>query len=89
GLTTLVFALAPRLTAGVGYGLIGVSFLWELFGPALKVPAWMLDLSPFHHVAAVPIYPFNIEAAIVMALLGLTAVGASLLLFRRRDLIQA
>ena len=88
-LGALAFALVPRASAGIAYGLVSVSFLWELFGALLGAPAWTLDLSPFHHIGLVPAQPFKAGAAMVMLALalviGLLAVGV----FKRRDLLAA
>jgi len=48
----LAFALAPRASIGLAYGLVGVAFAWELFGALLEVPGWLLVLSPFHTSAS-------------------------------------
>ncbi len=45
---SLAFAVLPRASTGIAYGLVIAAFLWQLFGSLLDVPAWTLDLSPFH-----------------------------------------
>jgi ABC-2 type transport system permease protein len=76
-LAALAFALAPRATSGIAYGLVLLAFVWELFGSLLSVPAWTLDLSPFHHVGLVPAQSFKVTAAVVMvAVAGLAALAA-------------
>lgn len=89
GLGALAFALIPRASAGVAYGLVSVTFLWELVGALSGAPTWTLDLSPFHHVGLVPAEPFKAGAAAVM--LGLAALAAllALRLFGRRDVTCA
>src|SRR6185437_13634600 len=54
GAAVLCFGVAPRWTAGIGYGLVGWSFLVELVGAAVAAPNWVLDLSLLHHVALAP-----------------------------------
>ena len=54
GLGALAFAIVPRVTTGISYGLVLVAFVWELFGSLLDLPGWTVQLSPFHHVALVP-----------------------------------
>lgn len=87
GLAALAFALLPRATAPIAYGLVAAGFLWQLFGPLLNVPHWLLELSPFQHVGLVPAQPFRAEAALVMVALGAAAGAAALAAFSRRDLI--
>jgi len=87
GIAALAFSLAPRASAGIAYGLVAVSFVWELFGPVLGAPRWLLELSPFEHVGLVPAQPLRGGAAAVMLALALLACAGSLWAFRRRDLI--
>jgi ABC-2 type transport system permease protein len=86
---SLAFALVPRASATIAYALVGLAFVWELFGSLLEVPGWLLALSPFHDVGLVPGEPFEpVAAAIMLGLAGVTTV-ASLWAFRRRDLAPA
>ena len=85
-LGALAFALVPRASAGIAYGLVSATFLWELFGALLGAPAWTLDLSPFHHVGLVPAQPFKAPAAALMLGIAAVAMILALRLFRRRDL---
>jgi ABC-2 type transport system permease protein len=88
-LGTLAFALAPRASSAIAYGLVGLAFVWELFGALLDVPGWLLALSPFHDVGLVPGEPF--EAGAAAAMLGLAGVAAiaAVTTFRQRDLTSA
>lgn len=86
GLAALAFALHPRSSAGIAYGLLAAAFLWQLFGGVLEAPHWALDLSPFEHVGLVPAQPFRAgDAAAMLGLAGATSVAA-LWAFTRRDL---
>lgn len=89
GIGILIFSVAPRATTGITYALVSVSFLWWMFGSLLSVPTWTLDLSPFRHVALIPIQDFKLGPALVMCAIGVAAIGLSLPLFRRRDLAGA
>lgn len=85
-LSALAFAVLPRASSGIAYGLVSVAFVWQLFGSLLGAPAWLLGVSPFHHVALVPAQPFKGLAAAIMLLLAAAGVLAALVLFQRRDL---
>ena len=87
GIGALVFALAPRASAGVNYGLVVLAFVWQLFGGVLEAPHWLLDLSPFQHVGLVPAQSFRAGAAVAMLAIAAAATIAALAIFRRRDLI--
>ncbi len=86
GIAALAYALVPRASAGIAYGLVAIAFLWNLFGSLLGAPKWLVELTPFAHVGLVPVQPFRATAALIMlalaALVSLSAVWA----FRRRDL---
>ena len=89
GAGALAYAIVPRASAAFAYGLIAVAFLWMLFGALLGAPHWLLDLSPFEHVALVPSQPFRAGSAAAMLAIGVAGAGAALAAFRRRDLLAA
>ena len=82
----LAFALVPRWSTGIAYGLVALAFVWELFGALLGAPGWLLDLSPLHHLALVPAQPFRIGAAAVTTATAGAAALAAVWAFNRRDL---
>jgi len=85
GLGGLAYALVPRVAAGIMYGLVAVAFLWQLVGALIGPPQWVLDLSPFAHLALVPTEPFQPVSAAVMVTVGVLGVISSLVAFSRRD----
>jgi ABC-2 type transport system permease protein len=89
GLAALAYALVPRASAGIAYGLVAIAFLWYLTGSLLGAPKWLVDLSPFQHVGLVPAQSFRPVAALVMAGLGAVAAACAIAVFERRDLIGA
>lgn len=86
GLSALAFALVPRATSGIAYGLVSIAFLWQLFGSLLGAPRLLLDLTPFRHLALVPAQPFRAGPAAAMLALAALAALAAALAFERRDL---
>ena len=66
GIAALAYAVVPRASAGIAYGLVTLAFLWHLVGALLGVPRWLVDLTPFAHVGLVPTQPFRTGAAAVM-----------------------
>ena len=89
GLSSLAFAVLPRASAGISYGLVGAAFLWYLVGSLLSVPRWLVDVTPFVHVGLVPAQAFRVVSAAVMVAIGVASVGVALTVFRRRDLMGA
>jgi ABC-2 type transport system permease protein len=87
GIAALAFAVAPRISGPLSYGLLAVAYLWELVGALTGAPRWLLDVTPFAHVGLVPAEPFRTVAALIMFATGVLAGGAALEVFRRRDLV--
>jgi ABC-2 type transport system permease protein len=83
-----VAGVFPRWAGALSWSLLlAVLMVGPLFGPALGLPAWVQDLSPFTHVPRAP--AAEVTAVPLLVLLGgccaLAAVGV--LAFRRRDLV--
>ena len=89
GIAALAYAIVPRASAGIAYGLVTVAFLWDLLGALLGVPKWLVELTPFAHVGLVPAQPFRGGAAAVMLALAALSALAAVLAFARRDLAGA
>jgi ABC-2 type transport system permease protein len=86
GLAVLCFGTIPRLTVALSVGLAVASYLVELLGNALGLPAAVLDLSAFHHLSSVPVERFQLLPTAALGGLGLLAAAAGVAAFRRRDL---
>lgn len=86
GTAALAYAIVPRVSAGIAYGLLTVAFLWQLVAALLGVPQWLVDLTPFAHVGLVPTQPFRTGAATAMLVAAAGCALAAIWVFRRRDL---
>lgn len=89
GIAALAYAVVPRASSGIAYGLVTVAFLWELFGSLFGAPTWLVHLTPFAHVGAVPAQSLRVLPAMIMVGAGAVCAAASLVAFTRRDLIGA
>jgi ABC-2 type transport system permease protein len=89
GAAALAYAVAPRASAGIAYGLVALAFLWDLVGSLLGAPRWLIELTPFDHVGLVPAEPFRAGAAAAMLAIGALASAAAIAFFARRDLTGA
>jgi ABC-2 type transport system permease protein len=89
GIAALAYAVVPRASAGIAYGLVAITFLWQLVGSLLGAPAWLVDATPFAHVGLVPAQSFRAGAAALMLAIGAAAALAAIGVFRRRDLLGA
>jgi ABC-type multidrug transport system ATPase subunit len=89
GIAALAYAIVPRASGGIAYGLVAIMFLWYLVGAITGVPSWLVKATPFAHIGFVPSQPFRVQAALVMMAIGAAAIGAAIALFQRRDLAGA
>jgi ABC-2 type transport system permease protein len=84
GITLALFGLAPRF-ARASWGVLAAGVVLGQLGPLLRLPPWVMNLSPFTHVPRLPGGVF--EAAPLLALQGVAALLtiAGLLGWQRRD----
>ena len=86
GTAVLLLGLRPEVTRlGAGGFAVGALFV-SVFGPTIKLPSWVLDLSPFHHLASVPATPVDWTTTIVLLVLAAALLGAGFVGYSRRDL---
>jgi ABC-2 type transport system permease protein len=84
GLARLLFGVVPRWTSLAWAGLL-LAVVILLFGPLFKMPEWLQDLSPFHHLALVPAEPFRWAPFLVLGAIAAALSVAGQAAFRRRD----
>jgi ABC-2 type transport system permease protein len=89
GLGALAYAVVPRASTALTYGLVVAAFLWDLVGSFAGTPGWLTDLTPFHHIGLVPVQSFRWVAALVMVAVAVATSLLALVAFRRRDLLGA
>ena len=87
GVAALAYAVVPRASAAIAYGLLVLAFLWQAVSALLGAPGWLAGLTPFAHIGLVPTQPFQAAGAVVMIAIGVAAAGVGLAVFRHRDLI--
>lgn len=88
GLTAALFGALPR-AAPVAWGALAAAAVVSLLGPAFRLPAWAVDLSPFEHAPELPGGEITLAASAVMLLLAVALAVAGAAGFTRRDLATA
>ncbi len=80
-----LYGWVPRLLAPLGWALAALTMVVAFFGDLLDVPGWIAGLSPFRHLAQLPVEDF--APAPFVGLIALAAAGlvAGLAGFRRRQ----
>lgn len=87
GAAVLALGWAPRAVAAIGALPAAGGFLWQVIADSIAAPAWVGAVSPFTHLAAVPVTAPNWLATAVMAGVAAAGVAAGMIAYRRRDLV--
>ena len=89
GLAVAMFGLAPRLTVAVPVAAAVAAYVLSFVGPAIDLPGWITGLSPFYHVALVPVADYALTQGLVMLALALALSAVGWFALTRRDVIGA
>jgi ABC-2 type transport system permease protein len=83
-LARLLNAVLPRWAT---LAWLGVVFCWVIvmFGQLLEFPQWVIDVSPFSHLAAVPAAPMSWTPFVVVLVAAASMSAGGLVAFRHRD----
>ncbi|MGZ5404970.1 MAG: ABC transporter permease [Nocardioides sp.] len=84
GLARLLYGISPRLAP---YGWFGLGFAAVVLflGDVLRFPGWLRDLSPFEHLAMVPVADVDATAFLAVLAVATLLSATGTLAFRRRD----
>jgi len=84
GVTLVLFGFAPRATAAA-WAALAACFVIGLFAELFDLPGWVVDLSPFQHVPAMPAQGFALGPVLALTAVAAGLIAAGVLGFRRRD----
>lgn len=87
GLAVAAVGLLPRWAAAIGWGALGVSLVMGQLGALFELPQWVLNISPFTHVPAVPADELQWLPLLVLLAVAAGLTGLGLAAVRRRDLL--
>ena len=85
GATLLVYGLLPRWSLAA-WALVAWVFVAAMFGILLDLPQWLLNLSPFQHVPALPAAPMSWLPIVALTAVAAALIAAGLAALDRRDL---
>ncbi len=88
GLALALFGLQPRALPAGWAALAFVAFI-AFLGPGLKLPAWLLDLSPTTHVGNPPLGTVEAPPLVVLGAIAAVLAIAAAVGFRRRGVPQS
>ena len=84
GIAFALFGLLPK-AAVAAWGALGAFFVVGMFGVLFDLPSWVVDLSPFQHVPAMPASDFSARPLVVLTVVAAGLVGIGMVGFHRRD----
>lgn len=79
-----VVGLRPRMYL-LSWGVVAFVFLQVMLSDTLRLPDWVDAISPFWHLAGVPMESFGLVPAAAELLLAAVFLGVGMWGFRRRD----
>jgi ABC-2 type transport system permease protein len=79
-----LFGLAPR-ALNIAWAALGACLLLWFLGPLLDLPNWVLDLSPYEHVPAIPAVSFDAGPLLALTAVAAALTAVGLAAFRHRD----
>lgn len=85
GVAVVLIGAAPRFAA-VSWVAVAFVAIAMFFGPLLKFPQWLLDISPFTHVALVPLDDVRWTPLIVLTAIAASLIAVGAVAFTRRDI---
>jgi ABC-2 type transport system permease protein len=85
GVALLAVALLPRWAVGVSWGVLVTFFLLGEIGPILKLPTWLMDVSPFAHTPRLPGADVSAVGLVALSAVAVALIVAGLVAYRRRD----
>ncbi len=85
GVTSALHGLAPRAT-GAAWTILAVCFVIGLLGEVLKLPHWVVQLSPFERTPQLPAAHLTITPVAVITALAAALTFAGITGLRRRDI---
>jgi polyether ionophore transport system permease protein len=86
GVAALAYGAVPDGCVAVAWAAVGLTVLLNLFGPALQLSHWVLDVSPFTHAPRLPGGAVSVAPLLWLSLIALALTAAGLAALRRRDI---
>ena len=85
GVTTALYGLLPKWSL-LAWGFFVFVVVVGLLQTILDLPQWVLDVSPFQHVPAIPAAPFELMPVVWLLVVATALVGAGMVALDRRDI---
>ena len=86
GVAALAFGAVPDGCIAVAWTAVGLAVLLDIFGQALQLSQWVLDISPFTHVPRLPGGTVTAAPLLSLNVITLALCATGLAALRRRDI---
>jgi ABC-2 type transport system permease protein len=84
GIARLLHGVLPRATL-LAWLVLLLAYVVLIFGEVLRLPQWLQGLSPFEHLAVVPVEDFRWASFLIVSLVAVALSVAGQFAFQRRD----
>lgn len=85
GIAALAVGAVPDASVALGWIAVGLAVLLNIFGQALQLSHWVLDVSPFTHAPRLPGGTVGAAALMWLCVTGIALCALGLAALRRRD----
>ena len=85
GVAALAVGALPDACVAVGWAAVGLAVLLNIFGQALQLSHWVLDVSPFTHAPRLPGGAVGAASLAWLCVTGIALCALGLAALRRRD----
>ena len=85
GVAALAFGALPDACVAVSWTAVGLVVLLNIFGQALQLSHWVLNISPFTHVPRLPGGSVTATPLIAVSVIAVVLCASGLAALRRRD----
>lgn len=72
--------------SAAGWGVLVLFVAVGQVGEALRLPRWLVGVSPYAHVPRMPVEPFEVAPALTMSALAVLVLVFGWVAFRRRHI---
>jgi len=86
GIAALAVGAVPDACVALGWIAVGLAVLLNIFGQALQLSHWVLDISPFTHAPRLPGGAVGAESLVWLCVIGIGLCALGLAALRRRDI---
>jgi len=86
GISMLLIAYLPRFVS-FAWAYLGYAFVVLYFGSMMRLPGWLLKLSPYGHIPMLPMEDFSAGTMAVMVVLSAVMCVLGFVGYRKREMV--